>query len=135
MGLQQTLSCLLLDSFHMCRYNAPEQGYVGPKTPCTETYGLVPETANGIHYDWNNTGRTYRCEPASRSVSAQSVNDMTLHSGAQNLRLRNGSDMLVLLCLTPLTAPTDVVVAKVCLALPGSMPPGICGRHLLACVP
>lgn len=42
------------------RYNAPEQGYVGPKTPCTETYGLVPETANGIHYDWNNTGRTYR---------------------------------------------------------------------------
>ena len=47
-----------------CRYNAPEAGYVGPKTSCAETFGLVPETANGIHYEWNNTGRTYRCKPA-----------------------------------------------------------------------
>ncbi len=23
---------------------------------------MVPETANGIHYEWNNTGRTYRCK-------------------------------------------------------------------------
>ena len=103
----------------MCRYNAPEQGYVGPKTACTETYGLVPETANGIHYDWNNTGRTYRCESASRSVSAQSVNDMALHLVAPKLSLRTGSDMLFLLCLTPLTAPTDVAMASVRLGLPG----------------
>ena len=46
-----------------CRYNAPQKGYVGPVTSCTETYGLVPETANGIHYEWNDTSRTYRCTP------------------------------------------------------------------------
>ena len=46
------------------RYNSPQTGYVGPVTSCAETFGLVPETANGIHYEWNNTGRTYRCKPA-----------------------------------------------------------------------
>lgn len=51
------------------RYNAPAQGYVGPKTSCTETFGLVPETANGIHYEWNNTARTYRCKPSTCHVA------------------------------------------------------------------
>lgn len=40
------------------RYNAPAQGYVGPVTPCTETYGLVPNTS--INYEWNNYDRSYR---------------------------------------------------------------------------
>jgi hypothetical protein len=138
MGLQQDLSCSLLDSFPLRRYNAPEQGYVGPKTACTETYGLVPETANGIHYDWNNTGRTYRCESASRSVSAQSVNDMTLHLGAPNLRLRTERDMLFLLGLTPLTAPTIAAMANIRLGLPGKhatwhLRPAPEGKLLLSC--
>ena len=130
---------MLLDSFHVHRYNAPGQGYVGPKTACTETYGLVPETANGIHYDWNNTGRTYRCESASRSVSAQSVNDMTLHLGAPNLRLRAGSDTLFLLLgLTPLTAPTIAAMANKRLGLPGKhatwhLRPAPEGKLLLSC--
>ncbi|BDA46692.1 probable formamidase C869.04 [Coccomyxa sp. Obi] len=40
------------------RYNNPAAGYVGPVTPCTETYGQLPNSA--IDYEWNNYGRTYR---------------------------------------------------------------------------
>ena len=56
------------------RYNAPAQGYVGPKTSCTETFGMVPETANGIHYEWNNTGRTYRCKPSTCNAACTAHN-------------------------------------------------------------
>ncbi len=64
-----------------CRYNAPAQGYVGPKTSCTDTFGLVPEAANGIHYEWNNTGRTYRCKPSNCTVAcAASFITIAAHS-------------------------------------------------------
>lgn len=46
----------------MCRYNDPAKGYVGPVTPCTETYGTLPRAENGV-YEWNNYDRTYRSAP------------------------------------------------------------------------
>jgi hypothetical protein len=50
------------------RYNDPAKGYVGPVTNCTEVEGLVPSTANGIHYEWTDYGRHYRCARPSPSV-------------------------------------------------------------------